>query len=53
MDLRGKMDTRYESFRVINIFPGRYHGFKLDTVKYLLRCCALNFRAVLGVSHRL
>jgi len=33
MGLREKMDTRYESFRVIKIFPRRYHGFKLDTVK--------------------
>jgi hypothetical protein len=48
-----KMDTHYESFRVIKIFPRRYHGFKLDTVNYMFRCCAVNFRVVLGVSHRL
>ena len=50
-----------ENGHTLRIIPGDqnhpmaawYPGFKLDTVNYIFRCCALNFRVVLGVSHRL
>jgi hypothetical protein len=48
-----------ENGHTLRIIPGDqnhpmaawYPGFKLDTVNYIFRCCALNFRVVLGVSH--
>ena len=51
-----------ENGHTLRIIPGDqnhpmavwYPGFKLDTVNYMCRCCGtLNFRIVLGVSHRL